>query len=61
MATRLANTIVAETRLKIRRVVMFTDSTTNLRWLNSDLCKFVVYVANQIGEILYNAELSVGD
>lgn len=52
VAIRLSNTIVADTRLKIRRMVMVTDSTTNLRWLNSGHCKFIVYVANRKSEIL---------
>lgn len=51
-SARLANVILQELDLKIRRVTLFTDSTTNLRWFNSATCKFTIYVDNRVGEIL---------
>ncbi len=50
MSVRMAATI-KELRLKILRVVLFTLST-NLRWFNSESCRFTPYVANRVGEIL---------
>ncbi len=58
MATRLANTIRKELQFEIRNVILCTDSTTNLRWFNSKDCRFVVYVANRVGEILESYDAS---
>ena len=52
MSARMAAAIVKELRIKIRHVVLFTDSTTNLRWINSRECKFTPYVSSRVGEIL---------
>jgi hypothetical protein len=52
MSARMAATIVKELRIKIRRVVLFTDSTTNLRWINSRECKFTPYVSSRVGEVM---------
>jgi hypothetical protein len=48
----MAATIIKELRLKSRRVVLFTDSTTYLRWFNTESCRFASYVANRVGDIL---------
>jgi hypothetical protein len=52
MSARMASVLLKELRIKIRRVVLFTDSTTNLRWFNSESCRFTPYVANRVGEVL---------
>ena len=52
VAVRMAKTLLNELRIRIRQVILFTDSTTNLRWFNSESCRFTPYVANRVGEIL---------
>jgi len=52
VAVRMAKTLLNELRIMIRQVILFTDSTTNLRWFNSESCRFTPYVANRVGEIL---------
>jgi len=49
MSIWMATIFFKELRIKIRRVVLFTDSTTNLRWFNSGSCRFTPYVANRVG------------
>jgi hypothetical protein len=48
----LADTVKKELRLKIRSVTLFTDSSTNLRWLNANGTVFKAYVGSRIGTIL---------
>lgn len=55
MSARMATILLKELRIKIRRVVLFTDSTTNLRWFNSGSCRFTPYVANRVGEVSFDA------
>ncbi|KAJ8395305.1 hypothetical protein AAFF_G00032900 [Aldrovandia affinis] len=38
-------------RWKVSRVVMWTDSTTVLAWIQSDSCRFKVFVGTRIAEI----------
>ena len=52
LGVTLADTVKKELRLKIRNVTLFTDSTTNLRWLNASGTVFKAYVGNRIGTIL---------
>ena len=52
VSARMAVTLKKELRIKVRRVVLFTDSTTKLRWFNSASCRFTPYVANRVGEVL---------
>jgi hypothetical protein len=52
VAVRMAKTMLNELRIRIRQVILFTDSTTNSRWFNSESCRFTPYVANRVGEIL---------
>lgn len=52
VAVRMATTLLKELRIKIRRVVLLTDYTTNLRWFNSESSLFTPHVANKVGEIL---------
>jgi len=52
LGATLADTVKKELRLKIRNVTLFTDSTTNLRWLNASGTVFKAYVGNRIGTIL---------
>ena len=52
LSVRLADVIKRELHIPIRRVILFTDSTTNLRWFNSLHCRFTPYVASRVGEIL---------
>ena len=51
-AFRIAKTVLNELRISILHVILFTDSTTNLRWFNSDSCRFTFCVANRDGKIL---------
>ena len=52
VAVKMAKTLLSELWIRIRQVILFTDSTTNLRWFNSKSCRFTPYVANRVGEIL---------
>jgi hypothetical protein len=52
VAVRMAKTLLNKLRIRIRQVILFTDSTTNLRWFNSESFRFTTYVANRVGEIL---------
>ena len=38
--------------------IFWADSTTTLNWISSKRCKFHVYVANRVGEILETTEPS---
>ena len=52
LGATLADTVKKELRLKIRSVTLFTDSSTNLRWLNANGTVFKAYVGSRIGNIL---------
>lgn len=54
---QLAKLLETELTLEISRVVMWTDSTTVLAWINSESCRFKVFVGTRISEI---QELSAG-
>ncbi|KAJ8415881.1 hypothetical protein AAFF_G00404380 [Aldrovandia affinis] len=47
----LANLLIRELTLEVSRVVMWTDSTTVLAWIQSDSCRFKVFVGTRIAEI----------
>ena len=53
---KLAINICKELKLNIQDVLFHTDSQTVLRWFNSKDCKFEVFVANRVGNILNNTE-----
>ncbi|KAJ8395308.1 hypothetical protein AAFF_G00032930 [Aldrovandia affinis] len=48
---QLANLLIRELKLEVSRVVMWTDSTTVLAWIQSDSCRFKVFVGTRIAEI----------
>ncbi|KAJ8410828.1 hypothetical protein AAFF_G00187850 [Aldrovandia affinis] len=48
---QLANLLIRELTLEVSRVVMWTDSTTVLAWIQSDSCRFKVFVGTRIAEI----------
>lgn len=43
--------ITTELTLPIRRTVLWTDSTTVLSWLQSNSCRFKVFVGTRVAEI----------
>lgn len=47
----LANLLTRELTLEISKVVMWTDSTTVLAWIQSDSCRFKVFAGTRIAEI----------
>lgn len=48
---QLANLLTRELTLEVSRVVMWSDSTTVLAWIQSDSCRFKVFVGTRIAEI----------
>lgn len=52
VAYRLINTVKAELDATINNVTIWTDSTTVLRWLTSEHCRYHSYVANRVEEML---------
>ena len=58
LGVRLHDTVNKELRLPIRRSTFWSDSTSTLSWISSKRCKFHVYVANRVGEILETIEPS---
>ncbi|KAK7902058.1 hypothetical protein WMY93_018827 [Mugilogobius chulae] len=48
---QLASVLVTELTLPLRHVILWTDSTTVLTWLQSDSCRFKVFVGTRITEI----------
>ncbi|XP_073722599.1 uncharacterized protein [Misgurnus anguillicaudatus] len=51
IAAQLAKLLVTELTLCINSVSLWTDSTTVLQWLNSESCRYRVFVGNRIAEI----------
>ena len=45
-----------ELRIKVDKIYFWTDSTTVLRWLHSKTCRYHIYVANRVGEILESSK-----
>ena len=48
---QLAKVLREELTLPIRQITLWTDSTTVLAWLQSDSCRFKVFVGTRIAEI----------
>ncbi|KAK7880057.1 hypothetical protein WMY93_033275 [Mugilogobius chulae] len=48
---QLASVLTKELTLQLVRVVLWTDSTTVLTWIQSDSCHFKVFVGTRIAEI----------
>ncbi|KAL0151955.1 hypothetical protein M9458_052762 [Cirrhinus mrigala] len=48
---QLAKVLQTELNLPIRQTILWTDSTTVLTWLQSDSCRFKVFVGTRIAEI----------
>ncbi|XP_073766348.1 uncharacterized protein [Danio rerio] len=48
---QLAKLLKEEITLKIQQIVLWTDSTTVLEWLQSDSCRFKVFVGTRVSEI----------
>lgn len=51
MGSRLADTIIKETDLQIKKKTFWSDSSTVLRWIGSDLRKYKTFVAFRLAEI----------
>lgn len=59
MAARLKTTIITcHDRVKIDKIVFWSDSITVIRWIRSDHRRYKQYVANRVAEILENSEIS---
>ncbi|XP_033226851.1 uncharacterized protein LOC117179303 [Belonocnema kinseyi] len=52
MGSRLAETIITQHTLKIRKRIFWTDSTTVLNWIRSDARKYQPFVAHRLAEVL---------
>ncbi|KAK9536366.1 hypothetical protein VZT92_006152 [Zoarces viviparus] len=50
-AAKLATLLQRERTTNIRNVVFWTDSTTVLTWLQSDSCRYKVFVGRRVAEI----------
>nr|XP_057925810.1 uncharacterized protein LOC131127691 [Doryrhamphus excisus] len=48
---QLASVLIKELTIKIQAVVYWTDSTTVLHWLQSDSCRYKVFVGTRVAEI----------
>ncbi|XP_026061422.1 uncharacterized protein LOC113045324 [Carassius auratus] len=48
---QLAKVLQTELNLPIRQTILWTDSTTVLTWLQSDSCRFKVFVGTRVAEI----------
>lgn len=55
---QLARMLRTELTLPLHRLVMWTDSTTVLAWLQSESCQYKIFVAHRITEILENTAAS---
>ncbi|KAE8278171.1 hypothetical protein D5F01_LYC23759 [Larimichthys crocea] len=55
---QLARMLKAELTLPLHRLVMWTDSTTVLTWLQSESCQYKIFVAHRITEILEHTAAS---
>ncbi|XP_056121116.1 uncharacterized protein LOC130099439 [Rhinichthys klamathensis goyatoka] len=51
VAAQLAKLLEKELTLPIKSISLWTDSTTVLQWLNSESCRYRVFVGNRIAEI----------
>ncbi|KAL0153282.1 hypothetical protein M9458_051409 [Cirrhinus mrigala] len=51
VAAQLAKLLENELTLHVRSISLWTDSTTVLQWLNSEFCRYRVFVGNRIAEI----------
>lgn len=49
---QLAHLLKTELTIPIDQTVLWSDSTVVLTWLQSELCRYKVFVANRITEIL---------
>jgi len=58
LAVRLHAIVKKELRFPIRHSIFWSDSTTTLSWISSKHCKFHIYVANRVGEVLESTEPS---
>lgn len=56
--SQLAHLIQTELTLPLHRLVMWTDSTTVLTWLQSESCQYKIFVARRITEILEHTDAS---
>ena len=56
LGTRLYQSVISETRLKIETSVFLTDSSIVLGWIKSTSRKFKPFVANRVGEIQTNSD-----
>ncbi len=50
-AAQLAKTIERELTVKIEQTILWSDSTTVLTWLQSESCRFKVFVGTRVAEI----------
>ncbi len=48
---QMAKVLQRELTVTIRRVILWSDSTTVLRWLLSDSCRYKVFVGTRVAEI----------
>lgn len=55
---QMARILKSELTLPIQRVVLWSDSTTVLKWLQSESCRFKVFVGTRVAEI---QDLTEGD
>lgn len=51
VGAQIATVIQQEFTLKIRGITLWTDSTTVLMWLQSDSCRFKVFMGTRVAEI----------
>lgn len=49
--TQLADLLHRELTLPIESTVLWSDSTTVLLWINSDSCRYKVFVGTRVAEI----------
>ena len=48
---QLADLLGKELTMPIQKIIMYSDSTTVLRWLQSDSCRYKVFVGTRVSEI----------
>ena len=58
LAVRLHAIVKKELRFPIRHSIFWSDSTTTLSCISSKQCKFQIYVANRVGQVLESTEPS---